>query len=730
MSIFFFPVLKIPAGGFSKCFQTNDGNFNMQLKIFCCLATNQVVSSLDLNGLDYIMGQESTFYTCRAVRRLLLGSDWYPFLGTLANGATGASGPTYDGPGLIINNTDSTYKLANICSNKYLPIVYSLETTDVPQEPLMYRALYFADLEKTPIDYMCMFRIICRYLTMAELEECYEYFLAMVGPPFVNTCKKNYLKLLSALKILPSTFLATPSHDNQLEYFKFSILSFLQEWSLNNLLNSTKKKIIAAVHSHPHLVIKLCTESVFKEIKITDANFIGIQQAVNHVMPNLHTEITKKDPGTRPLKVAVQLSDSTSWVIYPPSLPIYRAAMCLASVTAVSIDNKPVNKQNIGTASALVSTFNKINYAPKDKKNDMTLNSEVALDIFKNYSAQKCTEKNDFLTYQPIHRLGINNFKVNVFNTNMVINTKIFTHPGPWTYKSLMDIPRLTKNFVFKKYSVKEPAFTVSVFYCENMCQGAAVNINISGDLLTFLHAMGNMKCYLPIKNILPVSLANWNSTLDLHGLENQSVVRTGRRDVFWTTNFPSAVSTKLGFNVSWFKAATATISKIYGNCLASHITKEVSPIIFNNRARLNLLKNTLFAILESRNRSQIQTLHKRMLECLITVCSFLRLDSHAVRRLAQTGMFDFSKKTISHAKNKHDCALLGYKKCNMIPKILSFSKKIRLDEHGRNANFLAFIGTTGSHVPKIKAQLIRHVLRTLGLHWRSTCHRVYNAIE
>nr|CAA73638.1 hypothetical protein [Saimiriine gammaherpesvirus 2]CAC84319.1 hypothetical protein [Saimiriine gammaherpesvirus 2] len=729
--MFLLPVYNIPpAKGFLKEVQTRDCNFNIQLKIFCCLATNQAVSSLDFNQLDCIMGHESTFYTCRAVRRLLLGSNWYPFIDTLNESATGTRGPMYNGPGLIINNTDSTYKLTNICSNKYLPIIYSLETTDMPHEPLAYRAIYFPDLEQTPIDYMCMFKIICRYVTMSELEECYEYFLATVSPPFVNTCKKNYLRLVSALKTLPSTVLATPNPLDQLEFFKFSILSFMQEWSLNSLLNTTKKKIIAAVHSHPHIVIKLCSQNAFKEIKVTDANFIEMQQTVNHVMPNFHAEITKRDPGSRPLKVSVLLSDGVKWVIYPSSLPIYRVTMCLASVAAVLSDTKTSDKQDIRTASALVSIFRKINYAPKDKKKDMTLNSKVALDIFRNYTAQTYAEEDEFMTYRPIHRLGINNFKVNVFNTNMVINTKIFTHSVPWTYKSLMDIPRLTKNFVFKKYSVKEPSFTVSVFYCENMCNGAAININISGDLLTFLHAMGNMKCYMPIKNILPVSLANWNSTLDLHGLENQSIVRTGRRDVFWTTNFPSAVSTKLGFNVSWFKAATATISKIYGTSLTSHVTKEVSPIISNNSARLSLLKNNLFSVLESRNRSQIQTLHKRMLECLVALCSFLRLDSHTVRRLAQKGMFDFSKKTISHAKNKHDCALLGYKKCNMIPKVLSFNKKTRLDEHGRNANFLAFISATGFHVPKIRAKLIKHVLRTLGLHWRRTYKHVYNTAQ
>lgn len=357
-----------------------------------------------------------------------------------------------------------------------------------------------------------------------------------------------------------------------------------------------------------------------------------------------------------------------------------------------------------------------MDFAPKDRSENMQVDLYKLLN---RGSPVASIHKPIFDAYDPMKQVCINNFKINIFNTNMVINTKIYTHDKPRAYKTILDIPRLTNNFVIKKYSVKEPSFTISVFYSEDMCQGAAINVNISGGLLNFLLAMGNLKCFMPIKNILPVSIANWNSTLDLHGLENQYIVRTGRKDIFWTTNFPSAVSSKLGYNVSWFKAATATVSKVHGETLVNHIYCEALPIITNNHAKINPIKNSLFTVLETRNKAQIQALHKRFLECLFECCSFQRLNVQSLRRLSHVGIFDFSKKIISHTKNKHECAILGYRKCNLIPKVFSANKKSRLDELGRNANFMTFISHLGDHKSPVTQKIVRHVIRSFGLQWR-----------
>ncbi|EFE48796.1 hypothetical protein NEIELOOT_02446, partial [Neisseria elongata subsp. glycolytica ATCC 29315] len=74
-------------------------------------------------------------------------------------------------------------------------------------------------------------------------------------------------------------------------------------------------------------------------------------------------------------------------------------------------------------------------------------------------------------------------------------------------------------------------------------------------------------------------------------GWENQSIVRAGRQDVFWTTNFPSVVSTKRGYNISWFKAATATVSKIHGPALVKQVTSEAFQILKHPQADINYLK-------------------------------------------------------------------------------------------------------------------------------------------
>lgn len=241
-------------------------------------------------------------------------------------------------------------------------------------------------------------------------------------------------------------------------------------------------------------------------------------------------------------------------------------------------------------------------------------------------------------------------FRLLVFNTNRVINTKLVCSE-PLVKMRVCNVPRLINNFVARKYVVKETAFTVSLFFTDGVGANLAINVNISGTYLSFLLAMTSLRCFLPVEAIYPAAVSNWNSTLDLHGLENQSLVRENRSGVFWTTNFPSVVSCRDGLNVSWFKAATATISRVHGQTLEQHLIREITPIVTHREAKISRIKNRLFTLLELRNRSQIQVLHKRFLEGLLDCASLLRLDPSCINRIASEGLFDFSKRSIAHSK-------------------------------------------------------------------------------
>ncbi len=128
-------------------------------------------------------------------------------------------------------------------------------------------------------------------------------------------------------------------------------------------------------------------------------------------------------------------------------------------------------------------------------------------------------------------------------------------------------------------------------------------------------------------------------------------------------------------------------------------------------------IKNRLFTLLELRNRSQIQVLHKRFLEGLLDCASLLRLDPSCINRIASEGLFDFSKRSIAHSKNRHECALLGHRHSANVTKLVVNERKTRLDILGRNANFL----TRCKHQVNLRQSpifltLLRHIRRRLGL--------------
>ncbi|ALE14734.1 ORF24 [Felid gammaherpesvirus 1] len=685
-----------------------------QVDIFSCLALNKAIggASATLEALDLEMGKERIFYTCRAVRRLLLGIYWYPAAIQEPVKVTTLSGSNYEGPGLIIN--PNNYRIENIKTQSYLQTVWSLENTD--NSDVQHRVLYCPTLMHHTINYQFMFRIICKYITVHELDDCFTSFICYLNANTKKICTKNYFKLLDHLISPMLTYLPVPSYSKELEFYTFNVRCFVSDWPINNILTPIKKKILENLKTHQDTLLWLCKMDKYKDVRVASSKYTKYQTLLKSCLPHLVVLSSKKHPGNKPYKVEIQTKKGSQWFCYSINCPIYRVAMCILVAECFESNKKsqtrPLASDTPTLPHILASMFQRCMYAPRDK----IFNIDLTWLNNQSDNQEASTVLHDFA---PMQHLSVNGFKINIFNTNMVINTKIICYNKHPNYKSILNIPRLTNNFVVKKFSVKEPSFTISVFYSDDAYAGTAININFSGDMLNFMFAMGNLKCFLPIMNISPVSIANWNSTLDLHGLENQHIVRSGRGDVFWTTNFPSVVSTRRGFNVSWFKAATATISKIHGNTLATQIINESTPILSNNMAKINHIKNSIFSLLEYRNKAQVQTLHKRFLECLYECTSFFRLDVIAVKNLTNIGVFDFSKHTISHTKTKHECAIMGYKKCNMVPKVLTINKKVRLDEMGRNANFMTFIFKLNSKRSRLKQQILRHILRRYGLQWK-----------
>ncbi|ATA58253.1 UL87 [Eptesicus fuscus gammaherpesvirus] len=751
-------------------------NEREQRELFFLLALNtnspkDTDTSLEL--LDRELANEAAFYTCRAMRRLMLGPYWYPaaFAPTADSPppVEWVTGEAYVGPGLIMNE-HAWVTSTRVNTNTFLPTVLSLELTDAHHDgraPGLLRALYCRHLARTRADYAYMFRLIARYLSMRQIEGCYAEFADTLPSVLRGTCERNYLRLLRHLRTPHIGALPDAGAERRLEFQRCCLLAFVGDWIPNASLGPLRTLIAANAARYPRVVASLFATGRHEcvELAAGGARILRFHETVARCAgPALPTvQVTRKDPAGRPLAVAVRGGggDATDrWMMFSGThAAMYRVALCVAVADAVQTRSRgggggcggrraggaPLPRH--GIAHALASLFARVNYAPKDRAENMrapvfdsaeATAAAVAAEAEVDEGEEPETADREgsrgrprpsdaiYEAFCPVNHVSVNGFKINIFNTNMVINTKIACLPGG--PGSALNVPRLTNNFVVRKYSVKEPSFTISVFYAENPQQGTAININLSGGLLRFLFAMGSLRCLLPTAHIFPASVANWNSTLDVHGLENQQIVRSGRRDVFWTTNFPSVVSSRAGFNVSWFKAATATVSKIHGTALVAQIRGEAARVLGAPGAKICLAKNALFASLERRNGAQIQALHKRFLECLFECVSVTRLDIHVPRRLAMAGLFDFSRRVIAHAKNRHECALLGYRRCNMIPKVLSSNKKTRLDELGRNANFLTLAPSLARRHGAMKARLLRHVARRFGLGWRVQRGRLVRA--
>lgn len=683
-----------------------------QLSIFCCLATNNAnFKGTKVEELDQALGQESVFYACRAVRRLLLGTGGYPFIDHVGR-APAIIGTRYYGQGLIIQK-DCTLTFMPIYTDQYLPVVYTLEMTD--QQPRALRALYFDSLATNSVDYREMLRLVIRYLRMSDLERCYESFVETLPRRLARRCEQNFSILLSPLQPRSTTILPPAAGIYRIEFLRFCVKGFMAEWPLSGGLSELCSAVTRATLQHPTTLMRLFRVNAFQEIEMQSGTLLDAQTQLGIAVPALATPARKREPEGLPWRICVVSAPKRTWLACTSAL--HRIVLCL--VDPENITHQPTQHPHGAESTpvrALAAALRRVELAPKDRTSDFSFcgpwpqSVECQVDALEDFDSVK--------------HVSINAFKINIFNTNTVVNTKIICSPGRQLFTNILNIPRLNNNFVVRKYSAKEPASTVSIFYSEDLSHGAAINVNISGDLLTFLAAMSNLRTLLPVVDIYRASMANWNSTLDLQGLENQGVVRAGRSDVFWTTNFPSAVSTKRGFSVSWFKAATATVSRIHGERLRARVIHEAMPIITDPRTKVNTLKNATFAALETRNRAQIQVLHKRFLECLFACCSFMRLDTRCIRRLVTGGVFDYAKRIISHTKNKHECALLGYKRCNLIPKVFGTNKKIRLDELGRNANFLTFASSLAPSLHEKRNRILRHVVRTFGLHWRSHSFR------
>ncbi|AGY30707.1 ORF24 [Retroperitoneal fibromatosis-associated herpesvirus] len=699
-----------------------------QLQIFCALATNFCPPSpLTLTDLDNHMRTEPTFFACRAVRRLLLGERLHPFIHQQSSVA-GKPGPHYKGPGLIMSGDDG-FVCGMITTNMYLPAVASWELTDHSAQSLTERSIrsvFCGAMLSGTVCYPTMFKLICRYLEFWDFEQCVQSFVAVLPSYLHSACQKHYFALVELLTHLSFSLLPQPQPESHFNFLKFNIASFTYTWGYHRELAELRLIIARNIEKYPNVLKNLSKQNKHQEINVSSPRLLEYQASLNQLVPRLQVKILRKDPGSKSHKVVVNTTEGQYYLVYPTSPAIYRLGMCMSVADALSHSHENLYPGANFLASnerprLLAAMLERIRYAPKDRRSHMQGNigpfATVTQPCAPSMGQAVMTED----MFEPTKHLSLENFKTTIFNTNMVINTKISCDPEARLQPTILNVPRLTNNFVIRKYSVKEPSFTISVFFSETLCQLTAININISGDLLHFFFAMGTLKCFLPISHIFPVSVANWNSTLDLHGLENQAIVRAGRRDVFWTTNFPSVVSSKEGLNVSWFKAATATVSKVYGKPLIDQLRGELLPIVTNPSARIDITKNRIFSLLEARNRSQIQTLHKRFLECLVECCSFLRLDVSCIRRAVSSGLFDFSKKIISHTKSKHECALLGYKKCNLVPKIYSKNKKSRLDELGRNANFACFVETTGHNCASLKPLIVRHAFRRRGLQWRKS---------
>ncbi|AEV80938.1 protein UL87 [Saimiriine betaherpesvirus 4] len=296
--------------------------------------------------------------------------------------------------------------------------------------------------------------------------------------------------------------------------------------------------------------------------------------------------------------------------------------------------------------------------------------------------------------FSEVTSVTLDRIAVNAFNTNRVINMKATLSARP---RSRGHFPRnMTHSFVMYKHTFKEPACTVSTFVSNDAVYTNSLNVNIRGSYLEFLYALGVYRLYVNIDHFfLPAAVCNSNSSLDVHGLEDQAVIRSERSKVYWTTNFPCMISNTDNVNVGWFKAATAIVPRVFGADLEGIMLKELTCLRGMSDMCIDYGLHRVFTELEYRNSYQIPFLSKQLIlfirGCLLKLHGGdkrLYLDRFMFE-VVKSGVFDYSKNITGHTKIKHTCALIGSRLANNIPKILIRNKKIKLDYLGRNANVL-----------------------------------------
>ncbi|ALM26008.1 protein U58 [Proboscivirus elephantidbeta4] len=313
---------------------------------------------------------------------------------------------------------------------------------------------------------------------------------------------------------------------------------------------------------------------------------------------------------------------------------------------------------------------------------------------------------------------------VNAFNTNRVINIRAMVRTAKkYENRGVFCPPCLTYNFVTDKYIFKEPACTVSTFGASSN-QLQSLNINMKGSYVEFLYMLNVYRFHTnTCKFLLPAAVCNSNSSVDIHGLFNQEVMRSDRPTTFWTTNFPCMISNVDKVNMGWFKAATAIIPKVNGERLRSVLSKELAFLKTCTESNFDPFVHNLFVKLELRNVCPIPLLSKQLvLSLYMCMCVCASRDVSRIQRnlmtLVSGGAFDYSKNMIAHTKIKHICATAGSRVCNNVPKILHNKKKIKLDSIGRNANLLTYFSQLDAN--ELTKRQLATVLKILIFYSRS----------
>ncbi|AEV80442.1 protein UL87 [Cercopithecine betaherpesvirus 5] len=325
------------------------------------------------------------------------------------------------------------------------------------------------------------------------------------------------------------------------------------------------------------------------------------------------------------------------------------------------------------------------------------------------------------MEFSEITGVSLDRIAVNAFNTNRVINMK-----AALSGRVGCRVNRLPKNmthsFVMYKHTFKEPACTVSTFVSNDAVYTNSLNVNIRGSYPEFLYSLGVYRLHVNIDHFfLPAVVCNSNSSLDVHGLEDQTVIRSERSKVYWTTNFPCMISHTNNVNVGWFKAATAIVPRVSGSDLEGILLQELSCIKNMRDVCIDYGLHRVFTKMELRNSYQIPFLSKQLIlfirACLLKLHGpekRLYLD-RLVFEAVQRGVFDYSKNITAHTKIKHTCALIGSRLANNVPKILARNKKIKLDHLGRNANVLTVCRhLEANRISRARLKVLVDVLATL----------------